>query len=295
MKFPFRLRLGLALCAGLMMIGFSGAARAQSAGGPFEITKSVAAGGGGRSQSTNLALEGTVGQPAAGPVGGGTYTLAGGFHTPEAQAGCQFALSPNAGTAPAAGGSVVFTVVTDPGCTWSATSTLGWATVASGATGNGTGAVTLTVQPNTGPPRGGTVMAAGLVFNLKQAGIVNDSVALSVTSISVQPATCATDGYAGDVLLTATLTNTGAVPLSNLAFQVLELREAAPPAPSSPFRLISANGATCASGGLVGDFQDVPGTLASGASTTVIFRIAAPVMTRLRFLVSATATREMEN
>lgn len=290
MKHPygFLFRPGLALLTGVLLLGFSGTARAQSSGGPYEITKSVTAGGGGKSQSTNLALEGTVGQPAAGAVGGGTYTLAGGFHAPETQAGCQFALSPNAGVTPAAGGSVAFTVITDPGCTWEAASNLGWATIASGTTGNGTGTVTVTVQPNSGPPRGGTVTAAGLTFNLSQAGIVNDSVSVTVTAPSVRPATC--NGYAADILLTATLTNTGAVPLSNLAFQVLELGPANGTPPPLPFRLISADGATCASGGLAGAFQSLPPgvTLAPGRSVEVTLIIAAQSMRRFRLLVSVT-------
>lgn len=292
MKHPhgFFLRPGLALLAGVLFLGLSGTARAQSSGGPFQITKSVTAGGGGRTQSTNLALEGTVGQPAAGPVGGGTYTLAGGFHTPETQAGCQFALSPNAGVAPAAGGSVAFTVITDPGCLWNAVSNLGWAAVTTGATGSGTGTVTLTVQPNSGPPRSGTVTAAGLTFNLSQAGIVNDSVSVTVTAPNVRPATCAANGYAADVLLTATLTNTGTVPLSNLAFQVLEIGPANGTAPPLPFRLISADGATCTSGGLTGSVQSLPAnvTLAPGQSVEVTFTIAAPALRRFRFLVSVT-------
>jgi hypothetical protein len=55
-----------------------------------------------------------------------------------------------------------------------------------------------------------------------------------------------------------------------------------------PFRLISADGATCTSGGLQGSIQSVvsPATLAPGESAMVDLRIAMPEMRRFRFFMN---------
>lgn len=50
------------------------------AGGQFNLSNSVIAGGGGKSEGSSLKLEGTIGQPAAGTLmKGGQFSLAGGF------------------------------------------------------------------------------------------------------------------------------------------------------------------------------------------------------------------------
>jgi len=62
----------LALCGGVSV--------AAQSGGPFQIEKSVIAGGGGRSSGGTLTLEGTIGQSVAGTTSsGGTFQVAGGF------------------------------------------------------------------------------------------------------------------------------------------------------------------------------------------------------------------------
>jgi hypothetical protein len=116
--------------------------------------------------------------------------------------------------------------------------------------------------------------------------VVNSNVSLGVTGQSVNAPTCGAQGYSNDLVLNATLTNTGTTTLQNLAFQVTELREANGAAPAVPFRLISADGATCTSGGLVGAIQTVstPTTLLPGQSVNVTFTIAIPSVRRLRFL-----------
>jgi len=53
-------------------------ARAQS-GGPYDLTWSTVDGGGGASACGVYALAGTAGQPDAGVLAGGVYTLQGGF------------------------------------------------------------------------------------------------------------------------------------------------------------------------------------------------------------------------
>jgi hypothetical protein len=124
---------------------------------------------------------------------------------------------------------------------------------------------------------------------------VNDQVSLTVGSSAVTPtATCAPDAP-NDVAITATLHNISHSPLDRLTFEVVELREANGVPPAVPFRLLTADAATCTTGGLVGARQTVtPGTLAPGASLQVVFRIAAPSVRRFRFAVSVLGVRSTE-
>jgi hypothetical protein len=137
-----------------------------------------------------------------------------------------------------------------------------------------------------------TLTVTGLVTGSCAGGapftqaVVNSNVSLAVTGQSVNAPTCGAQGYSNDLVLNATLTNTGTTTLQNPAFQVTELREANGTAPAVPFRLISADGATCTSGGLVGAIQTVstPVSLLPGQSVNVTFTIAIPSVRRLRFL-----------
>lgn len=132
-----------------------------------------------------------------------------------------------------------------------------------------------------------------VAFNTQTPVNVNTKVALSVTSVTLAAPTCSAQGYTNDIVVNATLTNIGSTPiLAPVYFEVTELREASGVAPAAPFRLISANSATCTSGGLVGAQQTIdlsgqpaPGTLAPGASASVQFRIAG-FNRRLRFVGS---------
>lgn len=116
--------------------------------------------------------------------------------------------------------------------------------------------------------------------------VVNSNVNLAVTGQSVNAPTCGAQGYSNDLQLNATLTNTGTTTLQNLAFQVTELQETGGVPPAVPFRLITADGATCTTGGLVGSIQTIstPTTLLPGQSVNVTFTIALPSIRRLRFL-----------
>jgi hypothetical protein len=58
-------------------------------------------------------------------------------------------------------------VTADPGCMWTATSTVPWVTIAQGASGSGTGTVELLVPANSGPAR---AVLAGQPFALSQHG-----------------------------------------------------------------------------------------------------------------------------
>lgn len=116
---------------------------------------------------------------------------------------------------------------------------------------------------------------------------VNGRVTLSVSGQSLLAPTC--PGYAANLQLDATLTNTGPTTLQNLSFQVRELREANGLPPALPFRLLSADGAACSTGGLVGSTQTLsaPTALAPGQSVAVRFVLAFSEIRRARFLVDA--------
>lgn len=72
----------------------------------------------------------------------------------------------------AAGGSAPVPVTVGIGCDWAAYSPLDWITVTpSTATGNG--AASVTIAPNMGPWREGSVIVAGHIFNVIQGGTVH--------------------------------------------------------------------------------------------------------------------------
>ena len=69
----------LLVCAMLLTpVALAPVASAQ-ASADFDLTWNLIAGGGGRSTSPEFVVNGSVGQPAAGPVSGGEYVLSGGF------------------------------------------------------------------------------------------------------------------------------------------------------------------------------------------------------------------------
>ena len=100
-----------------------------------------------------------------------TVTVGGQVHTVN-QAGapvpCTYSVDPTSASYMAAGGSATFKVITQAGCTWTASTTAPWITVTSG-TGSGTGDVGYSVQVNsTGAPRSDTISVAGQVFTVSQ-------------------------------------------------------------------------------------------------------------------------------
>jgi 6-phosphogluconolactonase (cycloisomerase 2 family) len=114
----------------------------------------------------------------------------------------------------------------------------------------------------------------------------NGAATLATTSSMLSPTGCLS--YANEFVINATLTNRTATAIRNPFFRVTELREANGTAPAAPFRLVSADNASCESGGLVGAIQTIPPgnvTLAPGASLAVQFRIALPTVRRFRFVV----------
>ena len=103
--------------------------------------------------------------------------------------GCTYTASPLTQNAPAAGGAFTTSVTAGSGCQWTASSNVSWITITSSfapdrdektfagrqpasknaIAGTGNGTVGYTVQPNTGPPRTGTIFAAGELVTINQA------------------------------------------------------------------------------------------------------------------------------
>lgn len=82
---------------------------------------------------------------------------------------CTYSLSRSSDGAPWNDGAGDVEVSTTPACAWTATSNVGWLTVASGSAGTGNGRVTYRFVANLGPPRTGTLTIAGRTFTLVQA------------------------------------------------------------------------------------------------------------------------------
>jgi glucose/arabinose dehydrogenase len=82
---------------------------------------------------------------------------------------CSYSISPASRTSPAGGETLTVNVTTQGGCGWAAVSNSRFITVTSGASGTGSGIVTLSVSPNgSGVPRTGTVFIAGQILTITQ-------------------------------------------------------------------------------------------------------------------------------
>jgi hypothetical protein len=115
---------------------------------------------------------------------------------------------------------------------------------------------------------------------------LNSQVALGISGQSVLPETTCNPPYPNRLVLTANLINNGTTRIVAPYFQVIELSEASGTPPAFPFRLISAQGATCSSGGLVGSLQPVGGDIAPAGVQPVTFEILLPALRKFKFLVS---------
>lgn len=137
---------------------------------------------------TGLARTGTL------TIAGNTFTV-----TQTGLASCTYSLGMDKLTVGAEAGSYVLQIRTGPACAWTATATVPWITLTT-ATGKGEGFIRFQVTANpAGPPRVGTIDAAGLTFRLTQSGTLNTcSYQLSSSSVRV-PA----DGATGKITVYA--------------------------------------------------------------------------------------------
>ena len=136
----------------------------------------------GASGAGNGAVQYTA-APTTGPARSGTITVAGQTFTVNQGQGCAFTLAPQSADVPNAGGPASFEVQTSAGCGWTAQTQTPWITIASGASGTGTGTVQLTVAANSGAGRTGTVTAGDRTFSVTQGS--GCSYALSAPGQSV--------------------------------------------------------------------------------------------------------------
>jgi hypothetical protein len=129
----------------------------------------VAPGAGGSGDGT--VQYGVDANPAA-SLRRGTMTIAGRtFTVTQAGLSCSYSIDPPGTSVGSEGGTGLVTVVTVPGCAWTASSTESWITLTSGESGTGPGTVSYSVTVNLDPaPRSGELQIAGQAFTVSQAG-----------------------------------------------------------------------------------------------------------------------------
>jgi hypothetical protein len=97
---------------------------------------------------------------------------------------CSFTASPLSVTLPAVGGSATINMTATPGCPWTARTDHPFMSVVSGASGTGSGAINVTMQPNTWPSRQGSVITTGpfvVLFNQAQSPCVTSATPVPAT------------------------------------------------------------------------------------------------------------------
>jgi hypothetical protein len=101
----------------------------------------------------------------------GTLTVAGRTVTiNQAANSCTYSVSPTSASVPSTGSNGSIAVTTGSSCAWTATSTVSWITITSGASMSGLGSVDYTVSRNTAPAsRTGTLTVAGRTVTITQA------------------------------------------------------------------------------------------------------------------------------
>ncbi len=113
---------------------------------------------------------------------------------------CTYALGSAALTFPATGGKGAVAVVAGAGCYWAASVTLGWVTLTAPAAGSGSGTAGLTVAPNAGSPRAGTIAIAGLSFTVQQVGASAGARFVPVTPCRVADTRAAAGPFGGPAM-----------------------------------------------------------------------------------------------
>jgi hypothetical protein len=93
----------------------------------------------------------------------------------QSAAACRYGLSAPGGSAGAGGGSMTVTVTAQPTCRWTAVSQVDWLRVDAGREGDGQGVATISVAPNGGPAREGTVIIAAQMFSVSQSAAAGPS------------------------------------------------------------------------------------------------------------------------
>lgn len=162
--------------------GTTGCTRSATSNASW-ITVTAGASGTGTGTVSLSVTANTAGTSRTGTVtvGGQTFTVN------QAAVTCgAFSLSSASQTVGASGGAVSVNVTGTTGCPRSATSNASWITVAAGASGTGTGTVSLNVAANTaGTSRTGTATIGGKVFSVTQSAAPCGAFSLSPASQNV--------------------------------------------------------------------------------------------------------------
>lgn len=101
-------------------------------------------------------------------IAGKTFTVTQAlFHIPP----CRYKIKPRKASFDSSGGTGGINVTTRSHCSWSASSNVLWITITGGDSGNGSGTVNYSVEPNaSGSTRTGTITIGGKTFTVEQSG-----------------------------------------------------------------------------------------------------------------------------
>jgi regulation of enolase protein 1 (concanavalin A-like superfamily) len=124
---------------------------------------SAASGSGSGTVSLSAAPNGAGSRAATATIGGQTFTAS------QAPAACSYTISPASQAFSPGGDTGSFAVATGSWCSWTASSSAPWLTIAGGASGAGNGTVSLNAAANTAAARTASVTVAGQVFSGSQA------------------------------------------------------------------------------------------------------------------------------
>ena len=97
---------------------------------------------------------------------------------------CRYIVSPANQAANAAGGAASVTVATASECAWNATTDAGWIRLTAPLTGSGNATVNVTVEPNDGNERAGSIIVAGQRATITQAPSCRYAIAPQSQSIA---------------------------------------------------------------------------------------------------------------
>jgi uncharacterized protein (TIGR03437 family) len=100
-------------------------------------------------------------------------------------------VSPATLSAPQAGTSGRFNVLTGNGCAWTSYSDVGWLTITTAANGTGNGGIGYTVAANTGPARAGNIHVGAQLFAVTQAGVAVPTIQLNTVGSAASYASAA--------------------------------------------------------------------------------------------------------
>ncbi len=133
----------------------------------------------------------------------GTISVMGQMFTVTQAAACNYSIAPSSGSVEAVGGSGMFAVTAGGTCSWTATSTVPWLSVTTGASGTGNGTVAFTATPNPGELRSGAITVMGQTFTVTQLALAPPPPPPCSYSIAPMSQAVPVEGGSGSVAVTA--------------------------------------------------------------------------------------------